>query len=176
MDEITGSTLLLIALLLLVFVGAYYATKVLSGRTKSSMRGGYMRIKDSMLLGRDKQLILLEVGSKVYLLGISGQSVGLVGTLEKDELTPLAEQKETGSAFSGFREILQKVQARGRPVQDDRMLKRSRAFAKWRADPAPNQSAAAKENEPDDIDMLLQAIKEKNARNESSGNGETHEP
>lgn len=174
MDEMTGSTLLLIALLLLVFVGAHYATKYLSSRAKSSMRGGYMRIKDSMLVGRDKQLILLEVGSKVYLLGISGQSVGLVGTLEKDELTPLAEQKETGSAFSGFREILQKAQMRGKTEQDDRQLKRSRAFARWRADVTAGQSAA-KESEPDDIELLLQAIKEKNARNESANNEGTHE-
>ena len=174
MDDITGSTLLLIALLLLVFFGAYYATKALSGRAKNSMRGGYMRIKDSMLIGRDKQLILLEVGSKLYLLGIGGQSVGLIGTLEKDELASVAEQKETGSAFSGFREILQKAQMRGKTVQGDRMLKRSRAFSKWRADSAPGQKA--KDSDPDEIDLLLQAIKEKNARNESSTNGETHEP
>lgn len=175
MDQLTWSTLLLVALLVLVFVGAHYATKYLSGRAKHSAQGGYMRIKDSMLLGRDKQLVLLEVGSKVYLLGISGQAVGLVGTLDKDELTPLAEQKETVSAFSGFREILQKVQSQGKNTRDDQFLKRSRIFARRTADPA-SSGTALEPDEPDDIDLLLQSIREKNLRNESMADGERNEP
>ena len=175
MDELTWKTLLLIAVLLVVFVGAHYATKFLSGRAKGSLRGGYMRIRESILLGRDKQIVLLEVGAKFYLIGIGGQSVTLVGTIEKNELTPLVEQKETGSTFSGFREMLQKAQSGGKTAPDDRLLKRSRAFARGRADQGDGQPQEA-QGEPDDIDMLLRAIKRKSLRNTSAGGEETHEP
>lgn len=163
-DGLFGDIIIPIILLLLVFLAAYYTTRFLSVKTWGTARGKYMKLKDSMLIGRDKQLILLEVGDKEFLIGATAQSVNLIGTLEKDSIIPVAEDKQAPSAISNFREFLSKAQdSAQRKATAPRELRNARAAAKRSKHEAEVQATEIPED-ADEIDQLLAAVSQRKRR------------
>ena len=82
------------AILAMLFVLAlcYFVTKWL-GKSMSvgqMTRGSYMRILDRIVLSREKFIMLVEVSGRVFVIGVTNQSVNVIGTV--DELTELPQQ------------------------------------------------------------------------------------
>lgn len=84
---------------------SYVVTKKLSG---TSMAGGMsknMRVVDRMFMGRDKSIVVVRVGQKDYLLGISQNAITFLTELPEGEILVL-EDEETGAKPLEFMETL----------------------------------------------------------------------
>ncbi len=109
LEDSTGSTLLLIFVLLLVIFAAYFTTRYLSVKGGNLMKGKYMLVKDRVVLAKDKQILLLQVGTKYIVVGVTSQAVNHLGTIEDGELQPIVQEPQTDVGMQSFKEVLAKI-------------------------------------------------------------------
>ncbi len=74
--------IMLILLIVIIAVAAYFTTKMVGVKTMRRAKGYFgkktMYIVDSLSLGKDKSIVLVQIGGKVYLLGVSPGSINLL--------------------------------------------------------------------------------------------------
>lgn len=100
-----------------IIAAAYYVTKyvaVKAGGVRGASSG--VRIRGSAPLGRERQIVLAEIGDTVYILGVTAQRIELLDKVAKDQLEDCREEKPAGRpAASGFqREFLERLKGAGR--------------------------------------------------------------
>ncbi|MGN0312794.1 MAG: flagellar biosynthetic protein FliO [Lachnospiraceae bacterium] len=104
---------LLVVLIIFVFVLAITAltTKWIGGYQKTQMSNKNMRVVESLRLGNNKFLALVEVGEIYLVVGVGKDEVHTIAKLTKDELPELLSFEETNvsNGVEGFQEILEKV-------------------------------------------------------------------
>jgi len=74
------------AVIALIIGGFIFLRKYLLNRVGSVKGGAGMKIKDRLIIAQDKQIIMLEVKNKIFMIGISAQSMSALGEFEKDEI------------------------------------------------------------------------------------------
>ena len=92
--EDLGQTILIIAIMVAVLLGAYYATKFLAKRGKRLTRSKYIKVIDQVHIAQDKQIALINVGGKNILVGITNQSINLIAQLDKENNDEIAKQEQ----------------------------------------------------------------------------------
>jgi flagellar biosynthetic protein FliO len=153
------STIVLVFVLLLVMLGAYFTTKFLSAKTKRMSKGRYIDIKDRMIIGRDKYIVLLTVGEQSFLVGVTNQTVSLIGTLKKEEMPSVDEDNtESGAGFKGFAAKVTGFVKNAGNAQE--ALRKARLAEKVHKN-APSKSR----EEQDEIDKILNAINQRKNKN-----------
>ena len=100
-----------------IIVAAYFATKYLSGKGRS-VKSRQMRILDRMMLGKDKHIVLLEVGGKNLLIGVTNQQINVLGDIDGETLK--ARQSENDEASQkGFTSKLRDFAVRMKNAPSD---------------------------------------------------------
>lgn len=94
------TTLLYILVMIAVIVAAYLATKYLSQRGRKA-NGRQMRMVDRMALGKDKHIMLIAVGDKNLLIGVTNQTINVLGDIDGSTLQT-QQGAEKASASKGF--------------------------------------------------------------------------
>ena len=96
-----GSVIGMFVVMILIFVAAFYATKLMgrnyAGQTSSSRE---MRVIDRLMLGRDRYLLIVEVGEKVLLLGVSPQQIDNLTELDSEAFNNLSPEQENTDFLS----------------------------------------------------------------------------
>jgi flagellar biosynthetic protein FliO len=96
------TTFLYIVVMIAVIVGAYLATKFIAGKGGRA-KSRHIRMIDRMALGRDKHIILVEVGGKDLLIGVTSQSINVLGDIGRETLEADHSPKESAPpAQKGF--------------------------------------------------------------------------
>lgn len=162
-DSGAGSYLLLISVLLLVFLAAYLTTRFIATRGRGTGRGRFIQIKESLLIGREKSVLLLEAGNKYYLVGVTNQNMQLLGTLEKDELLDMQGDTEN-TAMLGLKGAIMHMLKTAQSVKDaPQQLKNTRAQYKEEQEeqeeqeeaPAVQEETADEAPQPENIRLRL---------------------
>ena len=74
-------------LIVVIIAAAYAVTKFVAARASGPRgRTADIRVRSSAPLGRDRQLVIAEVGGYAYLLGVTAQHVELIDRLDQSEL------------------------------------------------------------------------------------------
>jgi len=93
----------------LMIVLAYFFTKWLAKKYQSmSLSGGkYMKIRERAVMGQDKQLVMVEIGDSIYVLGVAGNNIQTICRLDAAQFP---EQKEPDKADfkKTFEDLLKK--------------------------------------------------------------------
>lgn len=76
---------------------AYLTSKFLSRRLAPATQGSRMLIRDVVSLGANKSLYLVEIGNKVFLLGVTEQSITPVKEFTDEKF--IAELRASGDLF-----------------------------------------------------------------------------
>lgn len=95
----------------LVLVLAYWFSRLLGKGWGRVSGNGNMRIVESLALGADRQLVLVELQERVYLMGVSAAGIQLLTEVEGELKIP---EPISESAVSRFREILEKKRGENR--------------------------------------------------------------
>ena len=92
---------LYIVVLAAVIVGLIYARKYLLKRVNTIRGGKYMRVTDTLAVAQDKQIIMLEVGEKIIVAGVTQTQMSTLYTMDREELKelPPEEKNEFGSVL-----------------------------------------------------------------------------
>ncbi len=119
LEEI-GTLLGMLAAVLGVLVLAWLFTRYLAGRAPGlggflPGRGGKLRLLERMPLGREQSLVVVRMGEKVLLLGVTGSGISLLQELSAEEAAawdsevPTASSTDASAAPIPFREALREV-------------------------------------------------------------------
>lgn len=81
--------LLYIFVFVLVLIGCFFVTKWISVRSYTLIKGRNLRVIERIPVDRDKSIILLARGEKVYLIGVSPNNITVLDTFSKDEISEI---------------------------------------------------------------------------------------
>ncbi|MEA5040828.1 MAG: flagellar biosynthetic protein FliO [Clostridiaceae bacterium] len=101
----------LLGVALVIFL-AYIFTKWLAGKYSGNAAGRYVKVIERLSVGKDRELVLIELNGRAHLLGITGQGVTTICSFEAGELPPRASPHATG-----FREALETALGRDRRLK-----------------------------------------------------------
>ncbi|MDR0469959.1 MAG: flagellar biosynthetic protein FliO [Peptococcaceae bacterium] len=105
-----GSMIGLFILMILIFVGAYYATKLMGKHYSMQVSSSReMRVIDRLPLGRDRFLLIVEAGDKVLLLGVSPQHIDTLAELDREAFADLPPAQENTDFLSLIKSKLKKT-------------------------------------------------------------------
>ena len=88
MDNPILAVLGMLAIVLLVLVGAYFFTRwagMSLGGGFAALRGGRIRVLDRAVLGKDQALLVVRAGERYLLLGSTSAGLTLLTELTKEE-------------------------------------------------------------------------------------------
>lgn len=153
------TTFFYIVVMAAVLVAAYVATKYLAGRGRNP-QSRHIRILDRMMLGRDKHIVLVEVGDKNLLIGVTNQSISVLGDIDGDSLA--AAPQDTGTAQRGVATQLRDFVIRMKDAPS--ALKKARTEAKKTRTGAKKAPKATMRNENDYLARIDDAIQRRKDR------------
>ena len=115
MDEIFTILFSLIGVVLLILL-TYYGANWLNKRVKFT-GNGIVKVHERVNLGADKAMVVISVGEKYMLLGITQEHINKISDLEKDEIEKLLKEKNVAAkqtfAMSLASAIVAKKQKKG---------------------------------------------------------------
>ena len=83
---------------IVILFGAYYVTYYVglkaSGQTRAGMRNRNINMLDRYAISRDKQFCIIEIAGKVYIVGITNNTMTLLDTFDAAAFAELTENKE----------------------------------------------------------------------------------
>lgn len=93
-----------------VILASYYVTRLVAKTGGGAYRRGTgIRQVASLPLGKDKSVVIVEIGETAYILGMTQQHVELLDKRPKDELDLKKEEQELPPSFmSSFKDELNK--------------------------------------------------------------------
>ena len=87
--------------IIIVIIGAYYVTYYIgaktSGQGRRRIRNRSIALLDRFSISKDKSFCLIEIAGKVYVVGITNQSMTLLDTLDAAEYAVAAENRNAGT-------------------------------------------------------------------------------
>ncbi len=74
--------------MVLVFVGAYYASRILAQHYQGSAAGGNIKILERSTVGPNSYLLLVQVGDEIKLLGVTQKEITCLADVDKNSIQP----------------------------------------------------------------------------------------
>ena len=106
----------LLAVFAVVFAMAYVATKFLGGRFNAHIPGHGGRVLENLPLGQNRSVCIIEMADRVFLLGVTDQSITLLSEiLDPEEIERLRKHSNELSAdmfsqeFGTLSSLIQKM-------------------------------------------------------------------
>ena len=107
------SLLGVLAVIILILYLAYFATRWIGTHSVPGGAGtlradgaANFRILGQLGVGRNERLVLVRLGERCYLLGVTEHRITLLRELDGEEAAPWLAQSESTSAPPGFMEVL----------------------------------------------------------------------
>ena len=107
------SLLGVLAVIVLILYLAYFATRWIGTRSAPGGAGalrvsgaGDLRILGQLGVGRNERLVLVRLGERCYLLGVTEHQITLLRELDGEEAAPWLAQSEGAPTAPGFLEVL----------------------------------------------------------------------
>lgn len=116
LGDIFSLLLMLLAVGGILYLSYIVSRKVGSGTLSSGMTGN-IRVLDRAFVGRDKSVVIVRVGKKDYLLGVSQQNVCLLQELEEGQVTPnerMAEPQNPLEQVPQFASVIKHKMGKGK--------------------------------------------------------------
>lgn len=95
----------------LVLVMVYFTTKWLGGVQKGGMSGKNLKVVESIGLGNNKSICIIQVGTEYIVVSVGKEEVNLLTRLSREELKDFSfeENEMKGITQETFQDILDKI-------------------------------------------------------------------
>lgn len=133
---------------------AWLSTRLLGYRMGLATRGRMVRVLENVPAGRDRSIMLLEVGGRIYLVGSTSDRISLIDAIDEPEViervmaqVPPEQPNPLDTVIpASFRDVLAKVRLPGR----------AQAEASANPGAAPADAAASEERLKQQLERLRQ--------------------
>ena len=92
--------------IIIILFGAYYATYYISlkasGRNNKRTRGGNRSINllERFAISKDKSFCIIEIAGKVYVVGVTNQSISVIDTLDAEEFAEYSAENNNSAVWN----------------------------------------------------------------------------
>jgi len=93
--QVIGFFIGLIAIIFAAYYVTYYVGKKASGQSTGMLRNKNINVIDRFAISRDKSFYLIEIAGKVYVVGVSNQTMTLLDTLDAAAFSEAAAVQAT---------------------------------------------------------------------------------
>lgn len=89
----------------IVIFGCYYVTYFFSrkasgqGRSKIRIKGRHISLLERFAISKDKSFCIVEVAGKIYVLGVTNNSITVIDTLDPDVFAQLKEEQSDSPSW-----------------------------------------------------------------------------
>ncbi|HYF95565.1 MAG TPA: flagellar biosynthetic protein FliO [Symbiobacteriaceae bacterium] len=98
---------------------AWLSTRMVGYRMGLAARGRMVRVLENVPAGRDRSIMLLEVGGRIYLVGSTADRISLIDAIDDPDVVERVltqtPPEQSGPLPASFREILAKVRGQSAP-------------------------------------------------------------
>lgn len=94
-----GQFFFLIVLFAIILVGAYYVTKWIGKFQNQRYQGNNIKVIESVAIAPQKMLQLIQVGKKLYLIGVSKDNIVFLSEIEKETIKNLNTNLQDSSVI-----------------------------------------------------------------------------
>lgn len=99
----------LIVVVLILYL-AYVATKYIGRGVGVRARSSCMRIRDQIAIGRDRSAVIMQIGTRFFLVGITASQVSILSELDEEDIIPFQDSEiEENQPYPDFRDLLDKI-------------------------------------------------------------------
>lgn len=84
----------------LILAAAYLATRFMAGKTEKLIKGKYIKVIETVMLGKDKKLHLVKIGGKYLLLASCDKCIELIEELEAVDFDNAIDTNAEQKVFS----------------------------------------------------------------------------
>ncbi len=153
------TTFFYVVVMVAVLVGAYLTTKFISGKSKRLLKSRYIHLLDRLPLGKDKNVVLIEVGNQTLLVGVTNQSISNLGEIDSEALKVI-KQQNAQKPSKGFAEQLRDFIINAKGAQEN--LRKARMQYK-------SQRQGSPADESDILSRMDEAVQQRRDRMEKGG-------
>lgn len=105
-----------VVLIVLIIGAAYYVTKLVAKKGSGlTAKGTEIKLLGSRSFGRDKHLVITEIGEKVYVLGMTAQNITLIDTIAAEEFSTQQAEPEMPQTSGFAKEFLERLKGNNNP-------------------------------------------------------------
>lgn len=98
-----------LAIVILILYLAFVVTKYIGTGAGLKSRSKCMQVKDQIMLGRDRTAAVVQIGTRFFLLGITGNQISLISELEEGDLIPVQDTGQEPRPYPDFKELMDKI-------------------------------------------------------------------
>ncbi|MBC7764963.1 MAG: flagellar biosynthetic protein FliO [Hyphomonadaceae bacterium] len=113
-DFLTGFLYML--MIVFILLAAYLTSRWFAMRQNDIMQGKYIKIVDRVMLSKDKSIVIIQVGEKVFLMSENAQGFSELTALAQTDLIPIKSQ---GAQNMSFQAVLNKYLGLQLPTQSE---------------------------------------------------------
>lgn len=101
LGDILSLISMVISVVLICFL-AYFVTKKLGTNNLFNINknGGEMRVYDRLILAPNKSLVIVKVGQRLFLLGVSNENISLITELDAKQAENWSEKEQISPNFT----------------------------------------------------------------------------
>ncbi|ODU57554.1 MAG: hypothetical protein ABT01_02010 [Clostridium sp. SCN 57-10] len=109
--SMVGTLLLMVA----VFAGAYYASKLIGARYQGgTAQRGRIEVAARQTVGRNQTLLVVKAAEKAFLIGVAEKNISMLAELDPEAFPSAPQSSETSVSFvSVLQDVLQNRKGRG---------------------------------------------------------------
>jgi len=98
----------LIVVVLILYL-TYVVTKYIGRGVGVKARSGCMQLKDQIFLGKDRSAAIVQIGTRYFLLGLTGTQVTILSELKEEDLIALDETEVQDKPYPDFKDLMDKI-------------------------------------------------------------------
>ena len=99
--QVTFSLIGVVLVIIACYYVTYYISAKASGQSRGRLRNKNINIIDRFAITRDKSFCIVEIAGKVYIVGVTNQSMTLLDTLDAAAFTEAAaERRDTAIKYT----------------------------------------------------------------------------
>lgn len=98
-----------LAIVVLILYLAYVVTKYIGRGVGINTRSGCMKVRDQIVLGRDRAAAIVQIGTRFFLVGITGTQISLISELKEEDLIPFPDSEQQPKPYPDFKELMDKI-------------------------------------------------------------------
>ncbi len=86
-----------------VLCASYFVTRYIGSKFSLSKGSKYIKILDRMFLANDKSICIIQIGGRIFILGITNHHIECIGDMLDTDLIPLSQGQ--GESFNNLFEF-----------------------------------------------------------------------
>lgn len=100
-------------MVILILAAAFWCTRYIGKVAGARQQSGYMEVLDQLVLGSDRSILIVQVGTKRYLMGVTSEQIQILGEIDEELIpvpkTPVSFGKTDVLQNLDFQDILDKM-------------------------------------------------------------------